>query len=79
MPINVLGIETSCDETSAAVISDNKILSNIIANQEVHQKYGGVVPGLPKGETIIKLELLNKENQLIETEFNPSSRTIILE
>jgi N6-L-threonylcarbamoyladenine synthase len=46
MPINVLGIETSCDETSAAVISDNKILSNIIANQEVHQKYGGVVPEL---------------------------------
>ena len=46
MPINVLGIETSCDETSAAVISDNKILSNIIANQEVHQKYGGIVPEL---------------------------------
>ena len=46
MPINVLGIETSCDETSAAVISDNKILSNIIANQEAHQKYGGVVPEL---------------------------------
>ena len=38
-----------------------------------------VISGLPKGETIIKLELLNKENQLIETEFNPSSRTIILE
>ena len=42
MPINILGIESSCDETSAAVISDTKILSNIIANQEVHQKYGGV-------------------------------------
>ncbi|MBL6591245.1 MAG: tRNA (adenosine(37)-N6)-threonylcarbamoyltransferase complex transferase subunit TsaD [Flavobacteriaceae bacterium] len=46
MPINILGIESSCDETSAAVISDTKILSNIIANQEVHQKYGGVVPEL---------------------------------
>ena len=33
MPINIHGIESSCDETSAAVISDNKILSNIIANQ----------------------------------------------
>ena len=46
MPINILGIESSCDETSASVISDTKILSNIIANQEVHQKYGGVVPEL---------------------------------
>ena len=44
--INVLGIESSCDETSAAVISNTKILSNIIANQDVHQKYGGVVPEL---------------------------------
>jgi N6-L-threonylcarbamoyladenine synthase len=46
MPINVLGIESSCDETSAAVISNTKILSNIIASQDVHQKYGGVVPEL---------------------------------
>ena len=38
-----------------------------------------VISGLPKGETNIKLELLNKENQLIQTKFNPSSRTIILE
>ena len=42
----VLGIESSCDETSAAVIQDNKVLSNIIANQTVHQNYGGVVPEL---------------------------------
>ncbi len=46
MPVKILGIESSCDETSAAVISDNKILSNVIANQEVHKKYGGVVPEL---------------------------------
>ena len=46
VPVKILGIESSCDETSAAVISDNKILSNIIANQEVHKKYGGVVPEL---------------------------------
>ena len=46
MPIKILGIESSCDETSAAVISDNKILSNVIANQEVHKNYGGVVPEL---------------------------------
>lgn len=46
MPIKILGIESSCDETSAAIIEDNKILSNVIANQEVHKKYGGVVPEL---------------------------------
>lgn len=42
----ILGIETSCDDTSAAVISGNKILSNIAANQEIHNEYGGVVPEL---------------------------------
>jgi len=46
MSIYILGIETSCDDTSAAVLKDNKILSNIIANQEVHKSYGGVVPEL---------------------------------
>ena len=46
MPVTILGIESSCDETSAAIISDKKILSNVIANQEVHKKYGGVVPEL---------------------------------
>ena len=42
----ILGIESSCDDTSAAVIKDTKILSNIIANQSVHSTYGGVVPEL---------------------------------
>ncbi len=42
----VLGIETSCDETSAAVISDGIVKSNVISSQLVHQKYGGVVPEL---------------------------------
>ena len=48
MSVLVLGLETSCDETSAAVIADGrKILSNVIASQiPVHQKYGGVVPEL---------------------------------
>ncbi|MDZ7724164.1 MAG: tRNA (adenosine(37)-N6)-threonylcarbamoyltransferase complex transferase subunit TsaD [candidate division KSB1 bacterium] len=40
----VLGIETSCDETSAAVVNDNKLLSNITTTQSIHQEYGGVVP-----------------------------------
>lgn len=45
-PVYILGIESSCDDTSAAVVCDGKVLSNITANQEVHQKYGGVVPEL---------------------------------
>ena len=42
----ILGIESSCDDTSAAVISGSKILSNVAANQEIHNEYGGVVPEL---------------------------------
>jgi N6-L-threonylcarbamoyladenine synthase len=44
--LNILGIESSCDETSAAVCAGGKILSNIIANQTIHEAYGGVVPEL---------------------------------
>jgi len=44
--IRILGIESSCDDTSAAIIENGKILSNLIANQEVHAEYGGVVPEL---------------------------------
>ncbi len=42
----ILGIESSCDDTSAAIIKGNKILSNIAANQQIHNDYGGVVPEL---------------------------------
>lgn len=42
----ILGIESSCDDTSAAVICNGEVLSNVVANQEVHAKYGGVVPEL---------------------------------
>jgi N6-L-threonylcarbamoyladenine synthase len=44
--IYILGIESSCDETSASVCKNGKILSNIIASQEIHTQYGGVVPEL---------------------------------
>ncbi len=44
--INILAIESSCDETSAAIISDGKVLNNIVANQTIHEQYGGVVPEL---------------------------------
>lgn len=42
----ILGIESSCDDTSAAVLKNGKILSNIVAGQKVHENYGGVVPEL---------------------------------
>lgn len=42
----ILGIESSCDDTSAAVVRDEELLSNIIAGQKVHEKWGGVVPEL---------------------------------
>ena len=45
-PIIILGIESSCDETSAAVIKDCKVLANLIAGQKIHELYGGVVPEL---------------------------------
>ena len=45
-PVYILGIESSCDDTSASVIYNDKVLSNVVANQEVHSKYGGVVPEL---------------------------------
>ncbi len=46
MSIYILGIESSCDDTSAAVLKDRQILSNVIANQDIHKSYGGVVPEL---------------------------------
>lgn len=45
-PVIILGIESSCDDTSAAVIRDGLLLSNVITSQSVHEEYGGVVPEL---------------------------------
>ena len=68
----ILGIESSCDDTSAAIISDGYILSNIVSNQKVHQQFGGVVPELasrahqqniiPVVDTAIKNAGINKED-----------------
>lgn len=44
--IYILGIESSCDDTSAAILYNDKILSNVVANQKIHAAYGGVVPEL---------------------------------
>jgi N6-L-threonylcarbamoyladenine synthase len=46
MGVTILAIESSCDDTSAAIIRDGYVLANLIANQDVHKSYGGVVPEL---------------------------------
>lgn len=70
--MKLLGIETSCDETAAAVWLEDRLASNIIASQEVHQKYGGVVPELasrahvqlilPTVQKALKEAKIEKEN-----------------
>lgn len=48
--ILILAIESSCDDTAAAVLRDNKVLSNVVASQEIHEAFGGVVPELASRE-----------------------------
>jgi N6-L-threonylcarbamoyladenine synthase len=70
--IVILGIESSCDDTSAAVLKDGKILANIVASQSIHKLYGGVVPELasrahqqniiPVVDQAIKQAGISKEN-----------------
>ncbi len=70
--MNILGIETSCDETAAAVWLNDRLASNLIASQEVHTKFGGVVPELasrahvklilPIVESAINQATINKSN-----------------
>ena len=55
--MHILGIETSCDETSVAVSKKRKILSNITVSQIIHSEYGGVVPEIASRE---HLSLINK-------------------
>lgn len=44
--IYILAIESSCDDTACAVLHNNKMLSNVVARQSIHEEYGGVVPEL---------------------------------
>lgn len=69
--MTILGIESSCDDTSAAILKEGKILSNCIANQTIHELYGGVVPEvasrahqiniLPVVETALNQAGINKK------------------
>ena len=53
--IYILGIESSCDDTSAAVLKNGVLLSNVTASQAVHEAYGGVVPEIASRKHIEKI------------------------
>ena len=68
----ILGIETSCDETAAAVVLDGeKILSDVIHSQTVHQQYGGVVPELASRDHLKKIVPVVRE-ALTQAGISPS-------
>lgn len=58
--MTILGIETSCDETSVAVIRNGKVLTNLIYTQQIHQQYGGVIPELSSRAHLQKIQPLVK-------------------
>ncbi len=72
----ILGIESSCDDTSAAIIKDTYLLSNIMANQDVHKAYGGVIPEL--ASRAHQVNIVPVVSQAIEkAEINPEDITAI--
>ena len=60
--MNILGIETSCDETAAAICSNGKILSNVVSSQLIHSEFGGVVPELASREHEKLINLVVEES-----------------
>lgn len=72
--ITILAIESSCDDTSAAIIRDGLVLSNCIANQEAHRQYGGVVPEVAsrahQANMIPVVELALKKAGIAKTDIN---------
>lgn len=52
-PLTILAIETSCDDTAAAVVRGNEVLSNVVSSQDVHNLYGGIVPELASREHVL--------------------------
>ena len=56
--MQILGIETSCDETSCSIIKDGLVLSNIVYTQKIHEEYGGVVPEIASREHDKRLPII---------------------
>ena len=79
--ICILAIESSCDDTSAAVIKDGKVLANIIVSQAIHAEWGGIVPELasrahhqniiPVVDKALKDSNVKKDEFLFSLEFEP--------
>ena len=64
----ILGIETSCDETSASIINNNKLVSSIVYTHQIHKKYGGVVPELASQEHLNEIiDVIENEGVLVES------------
>jgi len=59
--VNLLGIESSCDETSIAILRDGDVLTNVISSQLFHQKYGGVVPEFASREHMRLVDVLTRQ------------------
>ena len=68
----ILGIESSCDETAASIIKNGVIVSNSIYSQEIHKKFGGVVPEIASREhdKLLNQMVSDTLNIFIETKFN---------
>jgi len=70
----ILGIESSCDDTSAAILDNTRVLSTVIANQNVHSAYGGVVPELAsrahQQNIIPVVEVALKEAKISKNQLN---------
>ena len=77
--IIILGIESSCDDTSAAVIKNGELLSNVTASQAVHECYGGVVPELAsrahEKNIVPVVDQALKKAGITTTDFPPSPLT----
>ncbi len=67
----ILAIETSCDETAAAVVSDRRVLSNVIASQHIHRRWGGVVPELASRAHLERISAVTSA-ALTEAHLHPS-------
>ena len=81
----ILGIETSCDETAASIISENEqgnpiVLSNIISSQvDIHKEFGGVVPELAARSHIEKIDLIANKALNVRIRRPPAKLIILLE
>ncbi|MGA1307704.1 MAG: tRNA (adenosine(37)-N6)-threonylcarbamoyltransferase complex transferase subunit TsaD, partial [Candidatus Kapaibacteriota bacterium] len=72
----ILAIESSCDETSAAIIKNDIVLSNIISSQTIHEQYGGVIPELASRAHLQAISLIVKQ-AMIEAQISYADLTSI--